>query len=52
MIAMNDCELYEHLSGDAMKPTPAIAAQPTKDETKALKNWQTNENKAMSFLVS
>jgi len=49
---MNDRELYEHLNGDIVKPPPADASKPTEEETKALKDWQKNENKAMSLLVS
>ena len=51
-IAMNDCELYDHLTGAAGKPSPVDVAKPTDAEKASIKEWQKNENKAMSLLVS
>jgi hypothetical protein len=51
-IAMNDRELYDHLTGDAGKPSPVDATKPTDAEKASIKEWQKNENKAMSLLVS
>jgi hypothetical protein len=51
-IAMNDCKLYNHLTGGAVKPLPVDVAKPTDAEKASLKEWQKNENKAMSLLVS
>jgi len=51
-IAMNDRELYEHLTGDAVQPSPVDAAKPTDAEKASIKEWKKNENKAMSLLVS
>ena len=51
-IAMNDHELYEHLTGDAVQPLPVDAAKPTNDKKASIKEWKKNENKAMSLLVS
>ena len=52
MIVMNDHELYDHLTGDTRKPLPVDAAKPTDAEKASIKEWQKNENKAMSLLVS
>ena len=49
---MNDCKLYDHLTGDAVKPSPVDAAKPTEAEKASIKEWKKNENKAMSLLVS
>jgi len=51
-IAMNDHELYEHLTGDAVQPSPVDAAKPTDAEKASIKEWKKNENKAMSLLAS
>jgi hypothetical protein len=51
-IAMNDCELYDHLTGGAVNPLPVDMAKPTNAEKASLKEWQKNENKAMSLLIS
>jgi len=51
-IAMNDRELYDHLTGDAGKPSPVDGTKPTDAEKASIKEWQKNENKAMSLLVS
>ena len=51
-IAMNDHKLYEHLTGDAVQPSPVDAAKPTDAEKASIKEWKKNKNKAMSLLVS
>jgi len=40
MIAMNDRKLYDHLTEDAVKPSPVNAAKPTDAEKASIKEWQ------------